>query len=206
MDTPSKEHEIFLQEALEEQFSFRRLDQALVVISRKDWIAYLVIFCLLILFFLWSFFGSIPVNISGKGIILDLNQIATVQSLREGLIADIHITEGDRVEAGQLLMELHNPLIEFEYEFYQMLLGIIQNEYDNLVTQIKKEKIFRSDFLDQQAISLQVANENKSKEIDILKETLAIEQGLLEKNILTFSTVNKTRLELLAAQTEFRNI
>lgn len=206
MDKPSKEHEIFLQEALQEQFSFKRLDQILVVISRKDWIAYLAFFCLLSLFFLWCFFGSIPVNISGKGIILDLNQIATVQSTGEGFVTDIHVNEGDQVKPGQLLVELDDPLIAFEFEFYQMLLGIVQKEYDKLVSQISTERIFRSDFLDQQTVSLKVANENKGKEIDILKETLTIEQGLLEKNLLTLSAVNKTRLEFLAAQTELKNI
>lgn len=167
IDKPSKEHEMFLQEALQEQFSFKRLDQILVVISRKDWIAYLVIFCLLSLFFLWCFFGSIPINISGKGIILDLNQIATVQSTGEGFVTDIHVVEGDQVEPGQLLVELDDPLIAFEFEFYQMLLGIVQKEYDKLVTQISTERGLRSDFLNQQAISLKVANENKGKEIEI---------------------------------------
>lgn len=205
-DKPLKEHEIFLQEALQEQFSFKRLDQALIVISRKDWIAYLVVFCLLCLFILWCFFGSIPVNISGKGMILDLNQIATVQSTGNGFVTHIHATEGESVKPGQLLLELHDPLIAFEYEFYQMLLDIVQKEYDQLASQINAERIFRSDFLDQQSLSLQFARENKGKEIDILKETMATEQGLLEKNLLTLSTVNRTRLEFLAAQTEIKNI
>lgn len=199
------QQEIFLKEALEEQFSFKRLDQILVVIRRKDWIIYLAISIIVALFLLWTFIGSIPITASGKGVILDINQIDTLISQTEGTVESIYVDQGDQVKPGQLLVGLHNPVATFEYEFYQKQFRTVKEEYDALVHQIKNERIFRNSFLKEQASSLLVAKENKTKEIEIIKTSLSAEESLLQKNLLSLPTVNQTRLNLLAASTELES-
>lgn len=198
--------DIFLKEAIDEQFSFKRLDQILVVIRRKDWIAYLAIALLLVLFLLWGFLGSIPVTAMGKGIVLDLNQMATILSQVDGVVEDVLVKQGDVVKEDQLLMVLHNPIVAFEHKFYQERSKTVQEEYNALVDQVKKERVSRESFLNEQASSTEAAKGNKVKEIEIIKKSLEAEEVLLQKNLLSLPTVNRTRLDLLAAETELENI
>lgn len=204
MDKESED--IFLKEAVEEQFSFKRLDQILVVIKRKDWIAYLAISIVLLLFLLWSFMGSIPVTASGKGIILDLNQMATVLTQVDGIVENIFVKQGDQVAPDQLLIKLHNPLVAFDYQFYRDRVMTVLEEYNALLDQVKNERLQRENYLKEQASSLNIAKENRIKEIDIIKESLKVEEGLLQKNLISLPNFNRTKLDLLASLTELESI
>lgn len=48
-----------------------QLDHALQVVNPKLWLAFFALFLLLASFFLWAFFGSIPIQVSGNGILMN---------------------------------------------------------------------------------------------------------------------------------------
>jgi hemolysin D len=65
---------------------------------------------LIIVFFLsalvWSFFGKVDVLATAPGRILPAGNVKVIQSLNPGMVRAIHVKDGDRVRAGQLLLEL----------------------------------------------------------------------------------------------------
>jgi len=103
--------------------------------NKKKWVISAVIFILLCFFLLWCFFGSVQVTVSGKGVLLDLDQIQTIQSQIDGTVANLSVKPGDLVKEKQLLLEIDNPILKFEYEFYKNLLRSAQSELANLKRQ-----------------------------------------------------------------------
>jgi HlyD family secretion protein len=198
------EKEIFRKEAIEEQFSFKRLDQTLVVIPMQRGYLYFALFLLLLLFAIWCVFGSIPVTVSGKGVVLDLDQLTTIMAQEEGVVEEMEKKTGDTVSQGSLLVSLYNPLIFYEYEFTLRRKEQESREYETLLSQVSMERSFRDRQLDQQLYTIELAKKSKQEEIAIWKSTLEAEQNLLDKNILTLPTVNNTRLALLKAESEFQ--
>lgn len=203
---PEKKREIFRKEALEEQFSSKRLDQILVVIRPLDWVIYWALFAAIGGFFAWCFLGAIPVTVVGKGIILDPKQLTTIVSQVEGRVEGIYFDVDSKVETGAPLVKLFDPQLTFQYNFQKTLTEMQRREYNTLVAQVEKERTFRLDYLNRQLESFEKAKEFKVQAIVILKSTLATEEALYEKNILTLPTLNSTRLTLLSAQADLGKI
>lgn len=200
------QREIFLKEALEEQFTFRKLDQALSLIKPLDWLIYWGLFAVLAGFFAWCFFGSIPVTVFGRGIILDPNQLMTIVSEAEGSVEGIYFDMDSRVDAGAPLIKLYDPQLAFQVDFLKKAAQLQQKEYQDLVVQVDNERVFRINFLRRQLESYEKAKEFKEQAIAILQNTLETEQDLYDKNILTAPTLNSTRLTKLSAQADLGKI
>lgn len=82
------------------------LDERLVVISSKGWIALCCACLLLIGGVFWAFFGEIPSTISTKTIFLNPEGLEIIQSPVEGKLDQIFVKEGEEVEQGTLLATL----------------------------------------------------------------------------------------------------
>lgn len=201
-----EKRKIFLEDALEEQFSLKRLDQSLVVIPSKQWVFYLILLILMISFIAWSFLGSIPLTIVGQGLILDLDKLTTQIAEEEGIVQEIASTQGMPIKKGDLLVRLNNSLIFFELKFYKKVKDDIFKEYVSLLEQIEMERKNRHFYLENKLLAIKEAQENKKRVIAITEESLDIEKNLVNKNILTLPTLNKTQIELISAKNDLRNI
>lgn len=97
---------LFRKSSLEGLHSPEQLDQLLVVVKPKGWIAVITLFLLLVAVVIWSFAATIPVQVATRGIINTPDQFFTVKSLIEGSVVDIKVKKGDFVEVGQPLFVL----------------------------------------------------------------------------------------------------
>jgi len=65
---------------------------------------------LLILFFVgaatWSWFGHIDVHATAEGRVIPTGRVKVIEPFETGIVREIHVREGDRVKAGDLLVEL----------------------------------------------------------------------------------------------------
>ena len=107
MQTP-----LFRQVSLERLSSPEQLDQLLVIVKIKGWIALLTLLLLLISLLTWSFLGRIPITASGKGVLLDPRGLQTVSSRTNGRVLRIFIQTGQEIKKNQVLLILDNPLLE----------------------------------------------------------------------------------------------
>lgn len=60
----------------------------------------------LMLVLVWSIVGKLDIHASANGRVIVSEHSKTIQSLEPGVVAAIHVRDGDRVEAGQVLIEL----------------------------------------------------------------------------------------------------
>lgn len=115
---------IFRQSAWQRLSSPEQLDQLLTVTSPRSWLALLALGILLSVFILWSVVGSIPVTLSGVGILLrggvGFNHVI---SNVEGVVTDIYVDVGDVVKANQVVGILHNPLTDKDQEILSVHKG-----------------------------------------------------------------------------------
>lgn len=58
----------------------------------------------------WAAVGRLEVVSSAAGEVIPSSQIKTIQHLEGGIVLDIHVKEGDRVEAGQPLVSLESTM------------------------------------------------------------------------------------------------
>lgn len=73
---------------------------------------------LIILFFaiaiVWSIFGRVDIIATAQGKIVPTGRTKTIQPLETGIVAAIHVQDGDKVTAGQVLIELDRTVTQAE--------------------------------------------------------------------------------------------
>ncbi len=109
---PSQDNSIFRKESLERLSSPERLDQLMQVIKAKDWLPLSTLGVLVVLAIVWSILGRIPVTVSGRGVLLEAQQLNSLpateaKSLNSAPLANVAyftIGDGKRIEEGMRVM------------------------------------------------------------------------------------------------------
>ncbi len=87
-----------------------QLDALLVVVTPRMWIALLCLIMLLGGLIGWSVFGSLPVTVHGRGIVMNQKgRLLTINTPVGGLMQNITVKPGQEVKAGQLMAEMADP-------------------------------------------------------------------------------------------------
>jgi hemolysin D len=75
---------------------------------------------LIILFFavaiVWATFGHVDIIATAQGKIVPTGRTKTIQPLETGIVAAIHVQDGDKVTAGQILIELDRTVTQAEWK------------------------------------------------------------------------------------------
>lgn len=135
--------EMFRHQALEHQ---SRPDEVTVpykpIPYQKGLIA-LIFFTIGILFLSWLVFGSLPIPINGRGIVMNRQGIFSIESKVNGIIKEILVAPGDTVRKGQLLITLTDPTKEKEYALAEKNFAILKANIDKLISEIETENLAR---------------------------------------------------------------
>jgi HlyD family secretion protein len=102
----------FRQESLERLSSPERLDQLLALVDRKSWIPLAASGVIVVTLLGWAFFGTVPIHVEGRGILLRPRKVVTFESPGDGRLAQLLARVGDDVAAGQVLAVLSRPDLE----------------------------------------------------------------------------------------------
>jgi hemolysin D len=70
----------------------------------------------IVFFGLWLFFGTTDVVVTGRGKVIPVGEVKTLQPLNAGVVRRILVKPGDLVEKGQVLMEIDPSEIDPELE------------------------------------------------------------------------------------------
>lgn len=98
--------QIFRQEAMDRMASPDRLDQPVQLVRNKQWLL-LGCFAAVVLFVLiWSFFASLPIKVSGRGILIDPAGLSEITIASNGRVNEILVTPGDVVTAGDVIARM----------------------------------------------------------------------------------------------------
>jgi biotin carboxyl carrier protein len=102
MNSKHKSEEgLFRKKSIERLSSPEQLDRLMVVISAKGWISLWCLILLIAAFLIWAFVGSIPVQVSGTGILLPEKGLFNIQSNQEGVVVRIPAELGQNITSSQ---------------------------------------------------------------------------------------------------------
>lgn len=146
----------------------------------KHWLLILTILGLLLALVLWSFFGRIPTEASGKSVLMSSGGTYTVESPAEGILSKIYVTEGELVQKGDPLAKFSNPKLS------------------SLLSSLESEK-FKIQKLNGQSKMLERAFQIN---------TGLYEQGLIAKMVIdqSLATIMDKKIEITQAESNLNSI
>jgi multidrug resistance efflux pump len=100
---------IFRKSALEQIASPEQLDRRVVVVARKEGLAFSALALLVAAALMWGFFGTIAEKVSGTGILLYGDGIVRLTASTNGAVDDISVQTGDYIEKGQTFARISVP-------------------------------------------------------------------------------------------------
>jgi hypothetical protein len=100
--------DIYRKTALDKLSSPEQLDAMLYVIPSRVWYAFIAVVVLLGIALLWGIFGSIPVTVSGTGILTRGGAQTTLKAPKDGTLQKLLVNTGDSVTQGQVLAVLQD--------------------------------------------------------------------------------------------------
>lgn len=90
-------------------YSSEELDQMLALSQPKAWGIIGTLFILIIALIIWAFFGRIPTEVTGRGVMLGARGVFTILSKTQGTVTNIYIQEAELVPAKAPIATIHNP-------------------------------------------------------------------------------------------------
>ena len=103
---------IFRKEALQKVASPEQLDLLVKVTNPRRWISLMALGSLVVAGGAWSWFGSIPIIVTGKGVLVYPSKVIAVQASNPGRILELNVQVGDKVKKGQVLATLDRTELE----------------------------------------------------------------------------------------------
>ena len=102
---------VFRKVSLERLSSPEQLDQLMRVTDTKGWIILTAFAVVLFTAVVWGIYGSVPYNISGRGVLVKSGGVLDVIALSGGRIVDVAVSAGDVVTEGQVVARIGQPEI-----------------------------------------------------------------------------------------------
>jgi hypothetical protein len=97
---------IFRKVAVKRLSSPEQLDQLMQITTPMGWLALIALGGMLVLALLWGIFGSIPVRLTGNGILIRRGGVNAIAAPMSGQLTRLLVTTGDSVTTGQLVAEI----------------------------------------------------------------------------------------------------
>lgn len=98
-----------------------------------------IILIIVILVFLWSYFGHVDEVAVAQGRVIPDGKIKVIQPIETGVIMAIHVKEGEKVKEGQLLIELDPTIKEADVASTIKTLSIHRSDKERLMEELNGE-------------------------------------------------------------------
>jgi HlyD family secretion protein len=197
---------LFRSAALRQVNSPDDLDGLVRVTRPIGWVAGLILALMIAAVIGWSFVGRLPSRVPGNGLVLPQGgRVVEMQSHGAGIISDLSVSVGDRVEAGQVIGRLGST--EGERELVTIRKQLEERQRDLVQTEVsaQSEARLRAESLRRQRAAIDLRIQTARGREATLLERLATTQQLFRERIVTRAQVIGPQNELQAAQQELSN-
>jgi HlyD family secretion protein len=137
---------IFRKAALDRLSSPEQLDQLMQVTTPKAWLALATCCVLVLIAVAWGIWGSIQVNVYGRGILIKHGGVFVATAFGDGRVIEIPVKEGQKVTNKQLLVRLQVPDLELKIKQALMLQTNLENEFYLFTNHLAIERTKESDY------------------------------------------------------------
>jgi HlyD family secretion protein len=122
---------IFREESLEKLSSPERLDMLMKVVNHQDWLLLLIFGGLTAIGSIWSIVGRIPINIEGKGVLIQPRRIVDLQSSIPGQLKTLEVKNGECIKKNRLIATIEPVEIKQQLDLTKQKLGQLQLQANN---------------------------------------------------------------------------
>lgn len=194
------------------------LDEHLSGARKTIWLVALAV----ILFLLWSAFAWVDEIVRADGEVVSSSRSQSIQNLEGGILADISVKQGDKVEAGQVLATLQDTKFRSAFDDLQDQIDALEIKRMRLEAEIEGHYEFEvpKDLADrsprivtsEKALlkARQTDFESRSSgalaQLEQANEELANMQRLYKQEFVALLEVNKARTEASEAEIRYMDI
>lgn len=187
------ESRIFRQASLERLASPEQLDQLMHVTDARGWIALVALGAVLAAGLGWAVMGSLPDTVPGVGILVKSGGVTQVVPGAAGRVADVAVSVGDVVRAGQIVARLEQPDLANQLQAARATLATLREQHALLLRSGGQNVTLQGEFLDRQRTALLQAIEAGERSQRALAEKLEAEEQLVSRGLLTRTSLLSTR-------------
>jgi len=139
----------------------------------------------IVLFFAWSLIGRLDVVSFAVGEVVPSSQVKTVQHLEGGIVADIQVREGDRVEKGQPLVVLESTASGADVEELNVRIAALTADVARLTAEVNDADgiIFPDGFSTASPLVASQAQEMFANRRDQLRNDLDGQRSLVDQRL-----------------------
>lgn len=119
---------IFRKESLERLSSPERLDRLMQIVNPIDWLPLVTLGTFIILGLIWSIFGRIPLAVTGKGILIQPNQVVTFESPISGQLKSLNVQTGQCIDKGYIIATIDPTDLKQQLQLQRSKLGQLQTQ------------------------------------------------------------------------------
>jgi HlyD family secretion protein len=179
MDRP-----IFREVALERLSSPEELDRLLRVTDAKAWIAQLTICALTVVAIAWGYFGRIPSVVSGQGVIVRRGGVLNIVSAGSGVVAQLKVKVGDRINVGQVVAEIAQPSMLERRKNAEEALAQARREKDRSHALHLQQANMETAAIERHRANAELEEKHLEQQAELAKENVAAQNQLLAAGII----------------------
>lgn len=192
--------QIFRQTSLDHLSTPEQLDQVMRVTAPAAWATLAALFTLVAGSLVWSFIGTVPVKVTGRGILISPGGVLDVISSSQGRITKFLVLPGDWVEAGNVVALVAQPDIENLLEVARAETAEAESQLRKLMEFQQRERAVQSGYLTQKRAVLAQELGFLEDRLKWLREREAIDKDLTAKGLIIRSRVIDTKIEINGAK------
>lgn len=190
------DRQIFRQTSLDQLSNPEKLDQVMHVTSSAAWVSLTALFALVAAGLVWSFIGTVPVKVTGRGILISPGGVLDVISSSEGRITRFLVVPGDWVESGAVVAHVAQPDIESQLDVARAEAAEAQNQLRRIMEFQQRERAAQGSFLTQKRAVLAQERSFLEDRLKWLHEREAVDAELTAKGLIARNRVVDTKIEI----------
>jgi len=191
---------IFRKVALERLSSPEQLDQLMQVTNPRGWLALLALLALLFAALLWGFFGTIPTEAQGTGIVIRQGGVSDLVATGSGQVEEVLVAVGDAVTEGQVVATVRQEALIRQIEDAEARKTALETEYSDLERYAEEQRRLSIRNEAQQRANLERTIATLERQVELLRERVTAQQALLDDGLITQQTLIATEQELNATR------
>ncbi|MBA3956863.1 MAG: HlyD family efflux transporter periplasmic adaptor subunit [Parachlamydiaceae bacterium] len=196
-------NQIFRSVSLERLSNPEQLDSLLTVVTPKKWIALACMLMLGCVVLLWAFFGSIPVKIEGKGIVMNQKGfLFNIPTKMGGTVQQIHVKPNDQVEEGTLIAQIFDAEENLKLDRADLRVVNLTRDLQRLRDEVAVEAQAQSEAQESEIAAKKYNIEQLDRRIEDLKKEVEVRRKLYEDGLVSHSVLIDTEDRLSKSRIE----
>ena len=167
--------------------------EGFVLISRPRWLWLLILTFAVIAMLTYGFLGAVPRTVRGSGITRDDGRILTVAAPQAGIVEQVLVRAGERVEVDTPIVKLRARVLESQLESARKRLRLLEAEDERLTTTAETTLTESARRLASSIRQNEESIRNSTELLEMRVRLLDEQEKLLEQGFVAKETVLGTR-------------